>query len=86
MVEPAAHPTAAALLVNRLACPEGNELWTNGQLIPSARADVEIDDPPPGVELRPIEPGKEYFDIYEFEFVTGTYQEVEQHMLDLLGR
>ncbi|HZJ03031.1 MAG TPA: extracellular solute-binding protein [Thermoleophilia bacterium] len=83
--EPAAHPNAAALLANWLACPEGNKLWTESQNYPSARADVELEDPPPYVAERVIEPGREYFDNFGYEFRTTTFLEVEEYMIELLG-
>jgi ABC-type Fe3+ transport system substrate-binding protein len=85
VVEPAAHPNAAALMANWLACPEGNSVWTNTALLPSARTDVEIDDPTPGVELRTLTGDEEVFDTYAYDFVTTKTEANRDWFRQILG-
>jgi iron(III) transport system substrate-binding protein len=85
VVEPAAHPNAAALMANWLACPEGNSVWTNTALLPSARTDVEIADPGPGVKLRTLAEGDDVFDTYAYDFVTTKTEANRDWFRQVLG-
>jgi iron(III) transport system substrate-binding protein len=85
VAEPAAHPNAAALMANWLACPQGNEIWTNASGFPSARSDVAIQDPTPSEELRVLDPSREMWDAYDFDFVTKETAENIEYFTEVLG-
>lgn len=53
------HPNAAELLVNWLACAEGNQLYNQAAITPSSRTDIPV---PEGAEDVALDPDAEYFD------------------------
>lgn len=83
LVDHAPHPNAAKLLVNWLAGPEGCKLYQqlNQQLC--ARNDVGT-DPIPDVAVP--QQGGQYFDTYDWTFVTQTRATEEATLQQLLGR
>lgn len=79
----APHPNAAKLLVNYLACDEGNELWNQATLAVPTRKDVEMAEGTPESQIP--KPGVDYFDSYSWEFLTEGKQEAQDYMTKLLG-
>lgn len=82
LLDPAPHPEAAALFVNWLACPSGNLAFNSAMDYPSTRADVEVPDVSEHIV---VDPETEYFDNYDWEFVTEGKEAARQRMMDLLG-
>lgn len=82
LLDPAPHPNAAALFVNWLACPSGNLAFNSAMGYPSTRADVEVPDVPEHIV---IDSEKEYFDNYDWTFVTEGKEAARLRMVDLIG-
>ena len=62
------HPNAAKLLVNWLACSEGNQAFNKAAITPSSLKSVPA---PQGVwEEAPLKTGQQYFDAYSYQFLT----------------
>lgn len=84
VAEPAAHPHAAALMANWLACPEGNKIWNEANFTPSSRADVTIES----ARYEAVNSEESYFDHFAWEHVYGPdalFSQVRDLMIDVLG-
>lgn len=76
------HPNAAELLVNWLACAEGNQRYNQAAITPSSRTDIPV---PEGAEEVVIDPAAEYFDAYSWEFLTTGKPAAQQLITALIG-
>lgn len=76
------HPNAAELLVNWLACAEGNQRYNQAAITPSSRTDTPV---PEGAEEVVIDPAAEYFDAYSWEFLTTGKPAAQQLITELIG-
>lgn len=77
----APHPNAAALFLNWLACPAGNELLNNAQSYQSVRTDVDVDFP----EWMAVDPKDENVFHTHDPAVLPRVQEVHELMTTIIG-
>jgi ABC-type Fe3+ transport system substrate-binding protein len=83
VLDPAPHPNAAKLWVNWYASREGQELATLALGQPSNRTDVEANAKLPAFLIP--QPGREYFDLNDWTFVTVEERPLRARMRALLG-
>jgi len=83
VIDPAPHPAAAKLWLNWFASKEGQELAALALGQPSNRTDVEANSKLPSFVIP--QPGREYFDINDWNFVTIEERPLRARMRALLG-
>jgi iron(III) transport system substrate-binding protein len=83
VMDPAPHPNATKLWVNWYASKEGQELVALALGQPSNRVDVEANKKLPSFLIP--EPGREYFDLNDWNFVTVEERPLRARMRSLLG-
>ena len=80
----APHPNAAKLLVSWLACQEGNALWNEALVTASSRSDVPLAE---GVqEYTVLDPDVDYFNSYDWKFLTEGKGESRDYITEVLGQ
>ncbi len=83
IADKAPHPNAAKLLVNWLACPEGNQAFNQAALTPSTLKGVPV---APGVPADVVpQPGVTYFDAENWDFLVKDKVEVQNKMKALIA-
>lgn len=81
LVDKAPHPNAARLFANWLMCAEGNRVWNEAADIVSTRADVDTG----ASDYARIKPDLQYWDSYDWEFVTKGKQDAKERMKELFS-
>jgi ABC-type Fe3+ transport system substrate-binding protein len=82
-MNPTPHPNAAKLWVNWYASKEGQELAAPALGQPSNRVDVEANKKLPPFLIP--QPGRDYFDLNDWTFVTVDERPLRARMRELLG-
>lgn len=83
LMDHAPHPNAAKLFMNWIAGPDGCKAYQEYNQQLCGRNDVGT-DPIPATQVPA--PGVSYFDVYEWNYVTGTRKSVEIDLRNILGR
>ncbi|HZR98229.1 MAG TPA: extracellular solute-binding protein [Chloroflexota bacterium] len=85
LVDHAPHPNAAKLFVNWMTSRAGQQVWQDAQLQASTRNDLDESRYPAWFKASVPDPGVQYFDNQNWEFVLDTTPRVVPELRQLLG-